>query len=89
MATDVEALQREAAGPAVQRRNGCRGRHAGEHVVAAARVMFTWAIADGLICAGASPAQQIGKPRRLPSPAPSADPERAGRDQRGGPDQRQ
>lgn len=69
MATDVEALQRKAAGSAVQRRNGCRGRHAGEHVVAAARVMFTWAIADGLICAGASPAQQIGKRAGYPARA--------------------
>ena len=56
MATDVEALQRESAGPAVQRRNGRRGLRAGEHVVAAARVMFTRPIADGRICAGASPA---------------------------------
>src|SRR5688572_21740548 len=32
-ATDIEALQREAAANAVPRRNGRGGRHAGEHVI--------------------------------------------------------
>lgn len=36
-ATDIEALQREAAATAVSRRHGRGGRHAGEHVIAAAR----------------------------------------------------
>jgi integrase len=51
----------------VSRRNGRGGRHAGEHVIAAARAFFLRAIADGLIAASASPAHQIGKPRRLPN----------------------
>lgn len=66
-ATDVEALRREAVAKAVSRRNGRGGRHAGEHVVAAARAFFVRAIADGLIAASASPAHQIAKPRRLPN----------------------
>lgn len=66
-ATDIEALQREAAATAVSRRNGRGGRHAGEHVIAAARAFFVRAIADGLIPAAASPAHQIAKPRRLPN----------------------
>ncbi|SFE39163.1 Phage integrase family protein [Actinoplanes philippinensis] len=66
-ATDIEALQREAAATAVSRRNGRGGRHAGEHVIAAARAFFVRAIADGLIPASASPAHQIAKPRRLPN----------------------
>lgn len=43
------------------------GRHAGEHVIAAARVVYNRAIADGLIDASASPAHRVVKPRRLPS----------------------
>src|SRR5215471_12130222 len=39
-ATDVEALRREAVTTAVSRRNGRGGRHAGEHVIAAARALF-------------------------------------------------
>jgi site-specific recombinase XerD len=66
-ATDIEALQRDAAATAVSRRNGRGGRHAGEHVIAAARAFFVRAIADGLIAESASPAHQIAKPRRLPS----------------------
>jgi hypothetical protein len=66
-ATDVEALQREAVAKSVSRRNGRGGRHAGEHVIAAARALFIRAIADGLIDAAASPAHRIAKPRRLPS----------------------
>lgn len=54
-ATDIEALQREIAGTAVARRNGRGGRHAGEHVIAAARAVYKRAIADGLIQAGGSP----------------------------------
>ncbi|MEV7624082.1 site-specific integrase [Actinoplanes sp. NPDC089786] len=67
-ATDVEALQRAVATKAVPRRNGRGGRHAGEHAIAAARAFYSRAIADGLIPAGSSPAHQVAKPRRLPSP---------------------
>ena len=66
-ATDVEALRYEAAGSARSRRNSRSGRHAGEHVIAAARALFNRAIADGLIDPGASPAHQVAKPRRLPN----------------------
>jgi site-specific recombinase XerC len=68
LATDIEALKHQAASNAIARRNGRGGRHAGEHVVAAARAFFSRAIADGYIGIGASPAHQIAKPRRLPSP---------------------
>ena len=47
------------------RRNG---RHAGEHLIAAARALFNRAIADRLLAADASPAHRVHKPRRLPSP---------------------
>jgi integrase len=68
VASDVEALQRDCAEHAVWRSNGRGGRHAGENVISAARALFTRAIADGLIPLGASPAHQVRKPRRLPSP---------------------
>jgi integrase len=66
-ATDIEALQRQAVAGAVRRRTSRGGRHAGEHVVAAARAVYNRAIADGLIDPGASPAHRVEKPRRLPS----------------------
>jgi integrase len=65
--TDVEALRYEAASSARSRRNSRSGRHAGEHVIAAARAVFNRAVADGLIEPGASPAHQVAKPRRLPN----------------------
>jgi integrase len=66
-ASEIEALQREMAAIARVRRNGRGGRHAGEHVIAAARAVYNRAIADGMIEPGASPAHKVAKPRRLPS----------------------
>jgi integrase len=66
-ASDVEAMQHQMAATAQSRRNSRHGRHAGEHVVAAARALFNRAIADGLIDPGASPAHRVAKPRRLPN----------------------
>ncbi|GLZ28062.1 hypothetical protein Lesp02_02520 [Lentzea sp. NBRC 105346] len=66
-ASDIEALQREMTAAARSRRNGRDGRHAGEHVIAAARAIYNRAIADGLIAPTASPAHRVAKPRRLPS----------------------
>src|SRR3989440_7453575 len=67
VASDIEAMQRQMAATARSRRNSRTGRHAGEHVIAAARAIYNRAIADGLIAAGASPAHRVVKPRRLPS----------------------
>lgn len=66
-ASDIEAMQRQIAATARSRRNSRSGRHAGEHVIAAARAIYNRAIADGLIDAAASPAHRVVKPRRLPS----------------------
>ncbi|PTA46018.1 site-specific integrase [Micromonospora sp. RP3T] len=65
-ASDVEALKQAMIASAVARRNSRNGRHAGEHVIAAARAYYRRAIADGLIDASASPAHRVAKPRRLP-----------------------
>jgi hypothetical protein len=51
-ASDIEALQRQMTGAARSRRTRRGGRHAGEHVVAAAQAVYTRAIADALIGAG-------------------------------------
>jgi integrase len=64
-ASDVEAMRHQTAATARSRRNSRHGRHAGEHVVAAARALFNRAVADGLLDAGASPAHRVAKPRRL------------------------
>ncbi|MGI9062696.1 MAG: tyrosine-type recombinase/integrase [Pseudonocardiaceae bacterium] len=66
-ATDIEAMQHRMAATARSRRNGRHGRHAGEHVIAAARAIYVRAIADGHIAPGSSPAHRVAKPRRLPS----------------------
>ncbi|WP_326557215.1 tyrosine-type recombinase/integrase [Micromonospora sp. NBC_01796] len=66
-ASDIEAMQRQAAATARSRRNSRSGRHAGELVIAAARAIYNRAIADELIDPAASPAHRVVKPRRLPS----------------------
>ena len=45
-ASDIEAMQHRMATTARSRRNSRHGRHAGEHVIAAARAIYTRAIAD-------------------------------------------
>ncbi|MFG3423753.1 tyrosine-type recombinase/integrase [Micromonospora sp. NPDC048063] len=66
-ASDVEAMKQQMIATARSRRNSRNGRHAGEHVIAAARAFYSRAVADGLIDASASPAHRVAKPRRLPS----------------------
>jgi integrase len=67
LASDVEALQRQAVATALHRRNSRGGRQAGEHIISAARVVFNRAIADGYVDRAASPAHLVPKPRRLPN----------------------
>ncbi|MEU7928453.1 site-specific integrase [Micromonospora sp. NPDC049107] len=66
-AIDLEALMRRAAAGARPRRNSRNGRHAGEHLIAAARAFYNRAIADGYLTAVDSPAHRVRKPRRLPN----------------------
>lgn len=66
-ASDIEALRHATVADALVRRTSRGGRHAGEHVIAAARAVYNRAIADGLIQPSASPAHRVAKPRRLPS----------------------
>ncbi|MEV4824614.1 site-specific integrase [Micromonospora sp. NPDC049274] len=66
-ASDIEALMRQAAAGARPRRNSRHGRHAGEHLIAAARAFYNRAIADGYLSIMDSPAHKVRKPRRLPN----------------------
>jgi site-specific recombinase XerD len=66
-ATEIEAMRHDMADTAISRRNSRHGRHTGEHVIAAARAIYTRAIADGLIAPTASPAHRVAKPSRLPN----------------------
>ncbi|MET8282799.1 site-specific integrase [Micromonospora sp. NPDC005174] len=66
-ASDIEALMRQAAASARPRRNSRHGRHAGEHLIAAARAFYNRAIADGYLTIVDSPAHKVPKPRRLPN----------------------
>ncbi|MFI7591798.1 hypothetical protein [Micromonospora sp. NPDC049359] len=68
-ASDIEALKQVMIASAVSRCNSRNGRHAGEHVVAAARAFYSRAIADRLIDASASPAHRVAKPAACPVPA--------------------
>jgi hypothetical protein len=88
-ASDIEALQRRAATSARSRRNGRGGRHAGEHVIAAARALYNRAIADGLIDAVVSPAHRVAKPPPPAKRPPRADRLGTHRDQPDRPHQRQ
>ncbi|MFR9780539.1 tyrosine-type recombinase/integrase [Micromonospora sp. MS34] len=67
-ASDIEALMRQVTAGARTRRTGRQGRHAGEHVIAAARAVYRPAVADGYLPATDSPAHRVAKPRRLPNP---------------------
>lgn len=66
-ASDVEVAQTRSAATARPRRNSRHGRHADEHVIAAARAIYNRAVAAAQIAAGASPAYRVAKPHRLPS----------------------
>jgi integrase len=66
-ASDIEAMKQQTTATARSRRSSRNGRHAGEHVIAAARAFYSLAIADGLIDISASPAHRVAKPRRLQS----------------------
>ncbi|MFF5074980.1 hypothetical protein ACFY2R_28265 [Micromonospora olivasterospora] len=79
-ASDIEAMQRQIAATARSRRNSRSGRHAGEHVIAAARAIYNRAIADGLIDAAASPPTGWSSPAgyRAPvAPSPPTSPNRS------------
>ncbi|MCP3785271.1 hypothetical protein NLX85_18050 [Micromonospora sp. A3M-1-15] len=62
-------MKQQMIAAARSRRNSRNGRHAGEHVIAAARAFYPRAVADGLIDASASPAHRVAKPAASPAHA--------------------
>lgn len=88
-ATDIEAMQRRMAATARSRRNSRSGRHAGEHVIAAARAIYSRAIADGLIDAAGQPRPPGRQAPPTTEHSPRPDHGRAGADQLRRPHQRQ
>jgi site-specific recombinase XerD len=66
-ATDIETLMRQVIATRVQRANHQAGQYAGEHFIGAIRVIYTHAVADGLIPAHRNPAAMVAKPRRPPT----------------------
>jgi integrase len=65
--SDILALQRESVGSALRRANNRHGRHAGEGCIHAMRLLYRFAIADGLLSNTINPAAAVPLPRRLPS----------------------
>jgi len=66
-ATEIEELEYRVAANAAQRSSSRYGRSARESFIAAARAIYSRAIADDLLPVGSSPAHRVAKPRRLPS----------------------
>ncbi|MCP2323671.1 site-specific recombinase XerD [Hamadaea flava] len=65
--TEVKQFVLDIKGQVVVRRNARGGRTAMEHMVAAFRCLYSFAIEDGYIVMGDNPAATVEKPRRLPS----------------------
>jgi integrase/recombinase XerC len=66
-ALDISRLAEQARADAVRRANSTGGRGAAEHMLAALRCVYKYAVADGIIRPSDNPAARVTKPRRLPS----------------------
>ncbi len=66
-ASDISRLAEHIKAHVVERRNSRGGRSASEHMVAALRCVYRYAVADGIITEAENPAMRVRKPRRLPS----------------------
>lgn len=64
---EIQQLAQKTKGEVVVRRNARGGRVAAEHMIAALRCLYRFAVADGLIQEGDNPAVRVSKPRRLAS----------------------
>ncbi|MBG0564009.1 tyrosine-type recombinase/integrase [Actinoplanes aureus] len=63
-ALEIQTLAEQARTAAVTRSNSRGGGSAAEHMIAALRCLYRYAIADGLISETANPAARVPKPRR-------------------------
>ena len=62
---EISQLAEQVKASVVQRRNARGGRGAAEHLIAALRCMFRYAVADGILTEDENPAIRVPKPRRL------------------------
>jgi integrase/recombinase XerC len=66
-ASEIAQLAEQVKAQAVVRRNTRGGRGASEHLIAALRCLYRFAVKDGLLAEADNPAARVDKPRRLPS----------------------
>jgi site-specific recombinase XerC len=66
-ASDIGQLAEQIKATVITRRNARGGRGAAEHLIAALRCMYKYAVADGFLTEGQNPAARVPKPRRLRS----------------------
>ena len=66
-ASDISQLAEQVKATVVKRRNARGGRGAAEHLIAALRCMYKYAVADGILTESENPAARVPKPRRLRS----------------------
>jgi integrase/recombinase XerC len=66
-ASDISQFAEHVKATVVQRRNARGGRGAAEHLIAAFRCMYRYAVADGILTESQNPAARVPKPRRLRS----------------------
>lgn len=66
-ALDISRLCEQMKDSVIERRNSRGGRSAAEHMIAALRCVYKYAVADGIITEAENPAKRVSKPRRLPS----------------------
>ena len=64
---EISQLAEQVKATAVKRRNARGGRGAAEHLIAALRCLYNYAVADGLLTEAENPAARVPKPRRLRS----------------------
>lgn len=64
---EISQLAEQVKASVVPRRNARGGRGAAEHLIAALRCMYKYAVADGILTEAENPAARVPKPRRLRS----------------------
>ena len=62
-ASDISQLAEQVKATVVQRKNARGGRGAAEHLIAALRCMYKYAVADGILTEDENPAAHVPKPR--------------------------
>ncbi len=65
--SEISQLAEQIKATAVKRKNARGGRGAAEHLIAALRCLYNYAVADGILTEAENPAARVPKPRRLRS----------------------